>query len=71
MVLAAACVPTGIVKSNPRCDASGLRRLKVASACVKGHAIRAVQVAVDRRLQGRSSWLKVARDQSEDKGLKA
>ncbi len=32
-------------------------------------AIRVVQVAVDRRLQGRSSWLKVARDQSEDKGL--
>jgi hypothetical protein len=25
-------------------------------------AIRVVQIAVDRRLQGRSSWLKVARE---------
>jgi hypothetical protein len=32
-------------------------------------AIRVVQIALDRRLQGRSSWLKVARDQSEDKAL--
>ena len=67
--------PCGGVRANGNCEVKpemrcvwveafeGSERMREGKS-----AIRVVQVAVDRRLQGRSSWLKVARDQSEDKG---
>jgi hypothetical protein len=45
------------------------REAVAGSARIEGgsDAIRQVQVAVDRRLQGRSSWLRVARERAAGK----
>jgi len=61
--------PCGGVRANGNCEVKpemrcvwveayeGSQRMREGQA-----AIRVVQIAVDRRLEGRSSWLKVARD---------
>lgn len=63
--------PCGGVRSNGNCEVKpdmrcvwveayeGSQRMHEGQA-----AIRIVQIAVDRRLEGRSSWLKVARDKA-------
>lgn len=63
--------PCGGVRANGNCEVKpemrcvwveafeGSQRMKEGKA-----AIRVVQIAVDRRLQGKSSWLKVARDKA-------
>jgi hypothetical protein len=63
--------PCGGVRANGHCEVKpemrcvwveafeGSERMREGKA-----AIRVVQLAVDRRLEGRSSWLKVARDKS-------
>jgi hypothetical protein len=60
--------PCGGVRANGHCEVkpemrcvwvegfAGSQRMR------DGQAIRVVQIAVDRRLEGRSSWLKVARE---------
>jgi hypothetical protein len=68
--------PCGGVRANGNCE------VKPAMRCVwveafegsqrmqQGRsAIRVVQIAVDRRLAGRSSWLRVARDKAERAAL--
>ncbi len=66
--------PCGGVRANGHCEVkpemkcvwveafNGSEKMKEGKA-----AIRVVQFAVDRRLQGKSSWLKVAREKSGDK----
>ena len=63
--------PCGGVRSNGNCEVKPEMRCVWVEAfegsqrMVEGRAaIKLVQFAVDRRLQGRSSWLKVARDKS-------
>ena len=63
--------PCGGVRANGNCEVKpemrcvwveayeGSQRMREGQA-----AIRVVQIAVDRRLEGRSSWLKVARDKA-------
>jgi len=63
--------PCGGVRANGNCEVKpdmrcvwveafeGSQRMREGRA-----AIRVVQIAVDRRLEGRSSWLKVARDKA-------
>ena len=63
--------PCGGVRANGHCEVKpemrcvwvegfeGSRRMRDG-----GRAIRVVQIAVDRRLEGKSSWLKVARDKN-------
>ena len=63
--------PCGGVRANGNCEVKpemrcvwveafeGSQRMQEGRA-----AIRVVQIAVDRRLEGRSSWLKVAREQA-------
>ena len=63
--------PCGGVRANGNCEVKpemrcvwveayeGSQRMREGQA-----AIRVVQIAVDRRLDGRSSWLKVARDKA-------
>lgn len=63
--------PCGGVRANGHCEVKpemrcvwvdafeGSQRMREGKA-----AIRVVQLAVDRQLQGRSSWLKVARDRA-------
>jgi hypothetical protein len=63
--------PCGGVRANGNCEVkpdmrcvwvegfAGSERMKEGK-----QAIRIVQIAVDRRLEGRSSWLKVARDKN-------
>lgn len=64
--------PCGGVRPNGHCEVKPDMRCVWVEAfegserMVEGKkAIRIVQIAVDRRLQGRSSWLKVARDKSQ------
>jgi hypothetical protein len=64
--------PCGGVRANGNCEVkpemacvwvdaiSGSRRMRAGS-----DSIRVVQMALDRRLEGRSSWLAVAREKSE------
>jgi len=66
--------PCGGVRADGNCevipDMKCVWREAVAgSARIEGgsDAIRQVQVAVDRRLQGRSSWLRVARERAAGK----
>jgi hypothetical protein len=68
--------PCGGVRSNGHCEVKpempcvwvkafeGSQRMREGKT-----AIHTVQFAVDRRLQGRSSWLKVVRDKAENKGV--
>ena len=63
--------PCGGVRANGHCE------VKPEMRCVwvegfagsermqNGQAIRVIQIAVDRRLEGRSSWLKVAREKGQ------
>ena len=63
--------PCGGVRANGNCEVKpdmrcvwieayeGSQRMREGQA-----AIRVVQIAVDRRLEGRSSWLKLARDKA-------
>ena len=63
--------PCGGVRANGHCE------VKPEMRCVwvegfagsermrNGQAIRVIQIAVDRRLQGRSSWLKVAKEKGQ------
>jgi hypothetical protein len=63
--------PCGGVRANGNCEVKpdmrcvwveafeGSQRMREGQA-----TIRVVQIAVDRRLEGRSSWLKVARDKA-------
>ena len=65
--------PCGGVRANGHCE------VKPEMRCVwvegfagsermrDGKAIRVIQIAVDRRLEGRSSWLKVAREKGLSK----
>lgn len=65
--------PCGGVRANGNCE------VKPEMRCVwvegfagsermqGGKAIRVVQIAVDRRLEGRSSWLKVAREKGQSR----
>ena len=67
--------PCGGVRANGNCEVKpdmrcvwveafeGSQRMRQGS-----QAIKVVQFAVDRRLQGRSSWLKVARDKASAAG---
>lgn len=64
--------PCGGVRANGHCEVRPEMRCVWVEAfegserMVNGAAaIRVVQIAVDRRLQGRSSWLKVAREKGE------
>ena len=66
--------PCGGVRANGHCEVKPEMRCVWVEAfegsqrMVAGKAaIRVVQIAVDRRLQGRSSWLKVAREKGEAK----
>ena len=64
--------PCGGVRANGNCEVKpemrcvwveafeGSQRMREGKA-----AIRVVQIAVDRRLQGKSSWLKVAREKAQ------
>ena len=55
---AAGCAPTVTARSIPKCAASGCEAFAGAERIPGGvDAIRVVQHPVDRRLQGRSSWL--------------
>ena len=63
--------PCGGVRANGHCEVKPDMRCVWVEACagsermVEGKkAIRIVQLPVDRRLEGRSSWLKVARDKN-------
>ena len=68
--------PCGGVRANGNCEVkpdmrcvwveafNGSERMKDGPA-----AIRVVQIAVDRRLQGRSSWLKVAQDKAAESAM--
>ncbi|MGH8277029.1 MAG: methylenetetrahydrofolate reductase C-terminal domain-containing protein [Steroidobacteraceae bacterium] len=60
--------PCGGVRANGRCEVRPEMQCVWVEAVAGsaripggGEALRAVQVAVDRRLQGRSSWLRVVR----------
>jgi hypothetical protein len=67
--------PCGGVRANGHCE------VKPEMRCVwvegfagsermrNGQAIRVVQIAVDRRLEGRSSWLKVAKEKGQAAAL--
>lgn len=67
--------PCGGVRANGHCE------VKPEMRCVwvegfagsermrDGQAIRVVQIAVDRRLEGRSSWLKVAKEKGQAAAL--
>jgi hypothetical protein len=64
--------PCGGVRADGNCEViPGMkcvwREAVAGSARIEGgsEAIRQVQVAVDRRLQGRSSWLRVVRERTE------
>src|SRR5580704_14013522 len=64
--------PCGGVRANGHCEVRPEMKCVwtqavAGSARIPGgsEAIRQVQAAVDRRLQGRSSWLRVAREQGE------
>lgn len=60
--------PCGGVRANGHCEVKPEMRCVWVEAFAgsermrNGHAIRVIQIAVDRRLEGRSSWLKVARE---------
>jgi hypothetical protein len=69
--------PCGGVRANGNCEVNSDMRCVWVEAfegserMVNGKAaIRVVQMAVDRRLEGRSSWLKVARDKAPVDGAK-
>ncbi|TSA14456.1 MAG: hypothetical protein D4R79_03315 [Comamonadaceae bacterium] len=64
--------PCGGVRANGQCEVKPQMRCVwvegfEGSQRMRGgqDAIRVVQIAVDRRLQGRSAWLKVARDSAD------
>lgn len=65
--------PCGGVRANGHCEVKPEMRCVWVEAFAgsermrDGKAIRVVQIAVDRRLEGRSSWLKVARDKGSAK----
>jgi hypothetical protein len=68
--------PCGGVRANGSCEVKPDMRCVWVEAFEGSvrmrdgrQAIRVVQVAVDRRLQGKSSWLKVARELSETRKL--
>ena len=61
--------PCGGVRANGNCEVDPKMRCVWVEAfegsermAEGAKAIRVVQIAVDRRLQGKSSWLKVARE---------
>jgi hypothetical protein len=63
--------PCGGVRANGNCEVKPDMRCVWVEAFEGSQrmregkdAIRVVQIAVDRRLQGRSSWLKVARERN-------
>ena len=63
--------PCGGVRANGNCEVKPEMRCVWVEAFAGSErmqgdkAIRVVQIAVDRRLEGRSSWLKVARDKGQ------
>lgn len=66
--------PCGGVRANGNCEVKPEMRCVWVEAFEGSErmregkqAIRVVQIAVDRRLQGKSSWLKVARDKAGEK----
>jgi Methylene-tetrahydrofolate reductase C terminal len=68
--------PCGGVRANGNCEVKPDMRCVWVEAFEGSErmregkqAIRVVQIAVDRRLQGKSSWLKVARDKSQSQAL--
>lgn len=68
--------PCGGVRANGNCEVKPDMRCVWVEAFEGSErmqagrqAIRVVQIAVDRRLQGKSSWLKVARDKSQSRAM--
>lgn len=65
--------PCGGVRANGHCEVKPEMRCVWVEAFAgsermrDGKAIRVVQIAVDRRLEGRSSWLKVAREKGQSR----
>lgn len=63
--------PCGGVRANGNCEVKPDMRCVWVEAFAgsermrNGMAIRVIQIAVDRRLEGRSSWLKVAREKGQ------